>query len=203
MVLMRTLITAALLLVLLAIPMCAQDVPYFPNVAIEEDWRNHDLTVNWYTTQLRALKEPSLLALSNTRAHAYRFLWLRSFHNPVAVRLSVGDDGTSLLTVKVANGKGGYEPGVLVKNETRTLSKKQTHWFLKQVRKYNFWDLPPHQPMDGVVIVDGAEWVLEAVKDGRYKVVARTSPKKGPVRALGLAMLIGLGDLKIPADELY
>jgi hypothetical protein len=44
---------------------------------------------------------------------------------------------------------------------------------------------------------------LEGVKDGHYKVVVRTSPDKGPVREIGLAILVRLADLKIPHDELY
>jgi hypothetical protein len=50
---------------------------------------------------------------------------------------------------------------------------------------------------------DGADWILEAVKDGRYKLVIRWSPRNGPVRTLGLTMVNKLGELKIPNDEIY
>jgi hypothetical protein len=187
---MKTSLATLAFLALFATPPRAQEAPYFPDMALEQDWRDHAFTVNWYTKQLKGLEEPSLLALSKTQAHAYRFLWLRSFHNPVAVRINVRDDGTSLLTVKITNGKGGYDPGVLVRNETRNLTRKQTRLYLELVRKSDYWNLPPHETMNGIVIVDGAEWILEGVKDGHYKVVVRTSPDKGPVREIGLAILV-------------
>lgn len=198
----KSAITTAAFLVLLAGAICAQEVRYFPNLAMDHDQGLSDFDVKWYTSALQAMKEPSLLELSKTRAHAYRFLWLRSFHNPVAVRLNVDDDGTSLLTVKVINGRGGHPPGALVKNDTKRLSKEYTEGFLDQVRELDYWSLPTHESMDSGGC-DGAEWILEAVKDGRYKLVVRWSPEKGAVRTLGLAMMIDLAELKLLYQEVY
>jgi hypothetical protein len=90
--------------VLVSTPDVAQDAQYFPDLSLGDTRQLHDFVVNWYTGQLKALREPSMLQLSKAWAHAYRFLWLRTFDNPVAVRLDVGEDGTSLLTVKVTDG---------------------------------------------------------------------------------------------------
>ncbi len=51
--------------------------------------------------------------------------------------------------------------------------------------------------------VDGAQWIVEGIKDGRYKVVDRWSPEKGAVRALGLTMLLDLAKLKLQYREVY
>ena len=181
----------------------AQEVQYFPNLALGENQREHDFKVDWYTKQLKAMREPSLLDLSKTGEHVYRFLWLRSFHSPVAVRLNITEDGTSVLTAKVTDGKGGYGPGKLIKNETKRITKEQTQRFLDQVRELDYWDLTALESMGDVVGCDGAQWVLEAMKGGRYKVVDRWSPKKGAIRVLGLLMLTDLADLKFSRREVY
>ena len=197
---MKKAIATAVLMLVLAGATCAQDVRHFPNLALDHDQGLDDFAVNWYSKNLKAMGEPSLLELAKTRAHVYRFLWLRSFHNPVAVRLNVNEDGTSLLAVKVTNGRGGCAPGVLVKNETRRLSKDYTQGFLDQVRQLGYWSLPTDGNQGGC---DGAEWILEAVKDGRYKLVVRWSPERGEVRTLGLRMMIDLAGLKFLHDEIY
>jgi hypothetical protein len=196
---MKSAAATVVFLALLATSTCAQDVQYFPNLALGDTQQEHDFVAGWYSTELKALGEPSMLQLSKARAHAYRFLWLRARHNPVAIRLDVSEHGKSLLTVKVTNGRGGFGgPGLLIKNETRELSKEETEWFLDQVEKEQYWSLPTRDDShDGC---DGAVWVIEAAKDGSYKVVARWSPQKGPVRTLGLAMLRRLAHLN-PSPE--
>lgn len=181
----------------------AQDVQYFPNLAFDDSQQDNNFVVQWYTKHLKALQEPSLLQHASSHKEAYRFLWLRTFHSPVAVRLNVNADGTSFLTVKVTNGKGGYEPGRLTKNAVRRLSKEETAWFLGCMREMEYWNLPTREPETDVIGLDGAQWVIEAIKDGTYKVVDRWSPEKGPVRALGLIMLIDLAKLKLLYQDVY
>jgi hypothetical protein len=59
---------------------------YFPKSSL--DSRGRELKSQWYSSQLRALQEPSLLSLSKSpSAESYRFLWLRTFNHPIAIRL--------------------------------------------------------------------------------------------------------------------
>ena len=51
--------------------------------------------------------------------------------------------------------------------------------------------------------VDGAQWIIEGVRNGTYHVVDRWSPREGQVRALGLFMVTELAKMKFAADELY
>jgi hypothetical protein len=148
------------------------------------------------------MREPSLWEKSKTPTiQTYRFLWLRSFHHPITVRLDVNSDGTGLVTTKVSNGHGGYEPGLLMKNFTERLDRERTTWVLDRVAELKFWTLPPHDP--DVVGVDGAQWIFEGVKDGTYHVVDRWSPDKGEVHSLGIMMLIDLAKLKLLYQEVY
>jgi hypothetical protein len=174
---------------------------YFPPGALDSFPRSNQFLSDWYSKQLKALDEPSLWSLSKTqKEQAYRFLWLRTFHRPVAVRIEVNADGTSRLTTKMASGAGGYDPGQLVLNSKSLVTKEQTDSFLGKITGLLFWELAPTREPGGV---DGAQWILEGVKDGKYHIVDRWSPKDGPVRAIGLIMLTELAKLKIPDKELY
>src|SRR5437899_2594377 len=41
--------------------------------------------VEWYSEHLQAMREPPLTRVAG-EAEVYRFLWLRSFHRPIAIR---------------------------------------------------------------------------------------------------------------------
>lgn len=187
----------ALATAILATLVISQD-SYFPSGALSDYDRVDSFKARWYSDQLRALEEPSLLQEANKQS--YRFVWLRTFHHPVAVRLDIMSDGTGKLTVKIANGAGGYKPGKLIENTTAVLTQKQTDKFLEQVRDVGFWELPSFEKTSGC---DGAEWIIEGVKDGKYHVVDRWTPSKGPIRELGMTLAFDFAQLKIPKDELY
>jgi len=175
--------------------------PYFPPGSLSDIPRNDEFLSQWYSAQLKALDEPSLWALSKSqKGQSYRFLWLRTFHHPIAIRIDIKADGSAQLTTKMTSGAGGFKPGRLMKNITSGLTKEQTDRFLNKIKQHGFWELAAHREPAGL---DGAEWIIEGVKDGNYRIVNRWSPKGGPVRVLGLFMLNGLAKLKIPPDEIY
>jgi hypothetical protein len=190
----------ALATAILSILVMSQD-SYFPSGALSDYDRVDSFKARWYSDQLRALKEPSLLQeADNPSRQSYRFVWLRTFHHPVAVRLDIMSDDTGKLTVKVANGAGGYKPGKLVENTSPSVTQRQTDKFLEQVKDAGFWELSSYEKTSGC---DGAEWIIEGVKDRKYHVVDRWTPSKGPVRELGMTLALDLAQLKIPKDELY
>ena len=175
---------------------------YFPPRSLDEDPRGDEFLSQWYSDELRTLDEPSLWELSKSKKEeSYRFLWLRTFHHPIAVRIDIKADGSSQLTVKMTSGTGGFRPGHLTKNASTALTVAQTNEFRGEIKKYGFWQLesrPKETPGD-----DGAEWILEGVRGGTYRIVVRWTPKNGPVRDFGLFMLENLANMKIPADEIY
>lgn len=185
--------------------LCVGQSTYFPPVALEPDPRGDNFKADWYSKFLAAMQEPSLLAGSQKpKNQSYRFLWLRSFHHPISIRLDVTENGTGLLTTKITSGHGGYEPGRLITNRTRKLAPEQTRWVLERIEELKFWSLPTNPPADpNVVGVDGAEWIFEGVKNGQYHVVDRWSPEKGEVHALGIMMLIDVAKLKLLYQDVY
>lgn len=173
---------------------------FFPKGSV--DWGGGDFKSQWYSWQLRALKEPSLLQLSkDTASRCYRFLWLRSFNHPVAIRINIRADGTGVLTTKVASGEGGFRPGALILNESRPLTSEEARSFLAQIKKTDFWNLP--NPVNDQTGTDGSQWVIEGVEHGRYHVVDRWMPKAGPIHELGVTLAFKLAKLKIPQNEIY
>lgn len=179
---------------------------YFPDHAFTQRDDLNKLKVSWYQKNLDALREPSLWESSKQSStnQIYRFLWLRSFHHPIAVRLNINPDGTGTLTTKVCGGAGGYEPGKLIVNRSQKVAADRVKWFLDQVDEEQYWSLPSEEEKDpNTVELDGAQWIVEAVKDGNYKVVDRWSPEKGPIKRLGLTFLIDFAKLKLLYQEVY
>jgi hypothetical protein len=173
---------------------------FFPKNSF--DPRVDDFTANWYSAQLRALKEPSLLDLGkDPTAHCFRFLWLRTFHHPIAVRIEVKSDGTGALTIKEASGAGGYAPGRLIRNTNRSLSSAQVSAFLALVDRLSFWTTP--NPGDDQIGLDGSQWIIEGVKGGKYHVVDGWSPKTGVAHDLGAFLAFNLAKLSFSKREIY
>jgi hypothetical protein len=184
---------------------CFGQIVYFPAGVLGDGSREDTFKIQWYSKFLAAMQEPSLWESSKGQSGlTYRFLWLRSFHHPVAVRLDVKRDGTAVLTTKISSGHGGYEPGRLIMNRTQRFGKEQTTWVLDRIAELKFWNLPTNPPPDpNVVGVDGAQWIFEGAKGGTYHVVDRWSPEKGEVHALGIMMLIDVAKLKLLYEDVY
>ncbi|MCL5287089.1 MAG: hypothetical protein M1453_03725 [Acidobacteria bacterium] len=158
-----------------------------------------------YSKFLRVMNEPSLWELSkDQKSHSYRFLWLRTFDNPIAVRVIVNEDGTGTLVTKILSGQGGYDPGRLRTNRRRKLSTREVGHLLFILDERGFWSLPSEERLpEGTVQLDGAQWITEGVKGGAYHVVYRWSPETGRDRAIGLEFLVNLAKLKLLYTEVY
>jgi hypothetical protein len=173
---------------------------FFPKSSL--DLRGDDFKANWYSAQLHALQEPSLLELAkHGEAESYRFLWLRTFHHPVSIRVELQADGSWIVVTKIASGRGGYGPGTLTTNTSRKLTTQEAHSFLSNVEKGGFWNAP--NPINDQAGMDGSQWIVEGIKTGHYHVVDRWMPKNGPVRDLGLFLAFDLARLSIPKSEIY
>ena len=165
---------------------------YFPpKVFSENDWSNQ-FQADWFSSHLRAMNEVPLRMWDDGLTDTYRFLWLRSFHHPVAVRIW-RDGSERFISVKEMSGAGGYEPGNLILNEQRTLTAEEWSQFKRLLDHACFWQLPTVEETRGL---DGAQWIFEGVKDGRYHIVNRWSPQSGSYHELCLYML-RLSGLKI------
>jgi hypothetical protein len=184
---------------------CVYGQNYFPDGSLGAQPTHHRFRSDWYTKHLRALKEESLWVLSSSQPamEVYRFLWLRTFHHPISVRVAVRSDGTAVLTAKETDGKGGYEPGKLIRNSTRTLSTDEVRWFLERVESSSYWRLPTRSN-DSTSGLDGSQWIMEAAKRGNYRIVDVWSPTpEHPVHALGIMLVIQMAKFRLLYQDVY
>lgn len=104
----------------------------------------------------------------------YRFTWLRTFHNPIIVRLERKSDRYKL-TYKIGNGSAGYEPKGLKKSKTITISKRDYDYFSKMLNQTEFDTIPNRYFFP---VTDGAFWILEHRTGFDYKGHATNDPKE-------------------------
>ena len=127
----------------------------------------------------------------------FRFTWLRSFHNPIVIGLERSNDSISVYW-KVNDGAGGYEPGKIIENSSKTLTIKEWEDYVASINSIDFWNLPTMETR--IFGTDGAQWILEGKELGKYHVVDRWSG--GAIEKVCLKLL-ELTDLKIEQDDIY
>ena len=140
-----------------------------------------------YSKQLNAMGEPSLSC--GDHGEAYRFTWLRSFHHPVAVRITRSNENIVLHAVEL-DGQGGYDPGRTLRSLTKSITSEEFRSIETLFSKKAFDDLPSTEAHDGA---DGSNWIVEASNHGKYHMVVRWSPKDGPVHEIGNQFLMLTG----------
>jgi hypothetical protein len=174
---------------------------YFPVGVFSNDPVRPDASARWYSAFLRSMKEPSLLsAAANRDFLGYRFLYLRTFHHPIAVRVELNPDGTGKLFGTETSGAGGFRTGTVLFRQTIALSKEQVDRFDTLLRGSDFWALPTEDETPPGN--DGAQWILEGVRDQKYHIVDRWSPDGGTYREACLYVL-KLSQIKVDPKEIY
>ncbi|MBP1676964.1 MAG: hypothetical protein H6Q20_1523 [Bacteroidetes bacterium] len=178
---------------------------YFPLalfVNLPSDWATDYMTnlmeildksqFSWYSRHLKAMQEPVLR--DSIPKQVFRFTWLRTFDNPIVIRLE-NDKNQITLFWKVCDGEGGYDPGKIIINEKKKLTTNEWKIISNEINSINFWNLIPNRRMMGL---DGAQWILEGNEFGKYHVVDRWSGME--IREICLDLL-KLTDLKI--EDIY
>lgn len=179
-------------------PFCSDvaDTAYFPLHAFSKDARNDRFVSEWYSKQLSAMGEPTLQCVSHYPI--YRFLWLRTFHRPIAVRVEERAGGLHLFAVEL-DGSGGYEPGNESRHVGRMLSAQEAKLFTDAIAAARVFDAPDKPEMWGA---DGAQWIIEARDGARYQVHDVWTPERGRIHQLGM-VFIALTGWSIPKDDMY
>ena len=169
---------------------------YFPVGSLDASQPDSDeFRREWYSKHLHAMEEPSLSQGRGKADVAYRFLWLRTFDHPISVRVEKSGSTVSLYTVEL-DGKGGYDPGRILRKTQSTLSPADLERLTATLGKPEFWQQKALEPG-----LDGAEWILESVQDGRYQVTVQWSPQSGEFRDVCLVFL-DLAKL-LPMERIY
>lgn len=150
-----------------------------------------DFMVQWYSSVLYALAEKPLWP-ADPKSAAYRFIWMRSFHDQVSITMDVQPGGSGQLRLQVL----GRIPRKL-ESRTESLSKAQVQGVLALIEKAEFWKMETEGGPHGN---DGAEWVLEGVQAGQYHIVTRWDAR---TTVFGKALLEMLRLSNYKTDEIY
>lgn len=170
---------------------------FFPKLMLDSKEWSDDFRNNWYGKHLKSMNEPLVANTENKGKEVYRFLWLRTFHHPIAIRVE-RTNGEISLFAKEDRGAGGYEPRGIIKDYKRQITEDEWCKFLSLVDESDYWRLGEEESAG----FDGARWVLEGVKEGRYHLVDRWTPQSGKYREACL-YLLKLSELKVEEADLY
>src|SRR5258705_524385 len=176
-------VKAAALAIALAAPFSCIAAQTTPNVARQ------------YSRYLVELHEPDLRASKDT-GEIYRALWLRSFHEPVSVRLVRRGDDYFVITVQGS------------RRDSTKLSPDSWNTLHLRNAMRDFWTTEPIPLPNGAEGLDGARWILEGRQGTRYHVVDWWSPQEhaegveGGYRRLFLEIL-SLGSGSVPPHAGY
>ncbi|RFC50895.1 MAG: hypothetical protein DVB22_001763 [Verrucomicrobia bacterium] len=176
-----------------------------------------------YLTQfLAAMKEPSLFDRGDKRPEfEVRFLWLRTFHDPISIRIWSTPKGYMVRTVRIKQNEDYSLAGTLV-DTTRLLDDAETKAFTAALTK-----APLAAPMNeteetaGDGGIDGASWIFESSMEKKYQkldfwclehfgpiryetLVEDTSKIRDTSSLLKFALtLLELSKLNIPKEDIY
>jgi len=153
--------------------------------------------MGWYESQMKAAGAKPLCKTVKDQNEAFRFTWLRTFHNPIVVTLEKEGDKVHLDGVRL-DGAGGYKPGKIVEKIRTILTVEEYAEFSRLIGQLDFRSLKTQdQLMDealrvsGELIIgtDGAQWVFEGANFQYAHSVDRWSLDKGPLKEAGLYLL--------------
>ena len=170
---------------------------HFPKAVFD----NSDFFADFYGMYLKSMDEKSLLNFSNNNREVYRFLWLRSFHHPIFVRIEKTDNSIQIFSKELDGRANGDDSRKVLRSEKKILDEQQWCIFLRLLEKSEYWKMPNGDKIGR----DGAQWILEGVRENRYHIVDRWSPgdKSGFGEAcVYLLKLSGIDTDKL-GDELY
>lgn len=171
---------------------------YFPINAFEKDVKGRRPFNGYVSNLLFRMREPVLYKYPSD-GESYRFIWLRTFHNPVAIRFERNKTHCKIVW-KMLEGSSGYEVGGLIERKSKVVPLK--HWlsFKGKLERMHFFGLPTIDPKPNGM--DGAIWILEAKTTNGYHVIERWSPYRTDIYDI-CNDLIELTDLKIKESDKY
>ncbi|MGD9589004.1 MAG: hypothetical protein AB7Q37_01940 [Pyrinomonadaceae bacterium] len=156
----------------------------------------------------RLFSEAPVLPIDDPEIEIYRITFIPTFFNPIKIRVE-RRNASYLLVAKRLSGQGGYDAGPLKTEKRRKLRQKEWQHLISLLDTAGFWTMPyadkkpePNERGEVEICLDGSEWMLEGVKNGRFHAVNRYCPEVKSFKAIG-AYLAKLSGLKIKERELY
>ena len=127
---------------------------------------------NWYSKHLYSMREPVLYKKTDESINIIRFTHLGTWSNPYSYRIEQNKSNISI-TFKKTNGSGGFDSGKIIEHGTKKIDIEQWNLVLSTMDSVDFWNMGTH---DENMVLDGEEWIFEAIINGRFHFITRNSP---------------------------
>lgn len=117
---------------------------------------------------LVAMAEPSLVPIKgNTEEFALRFFWLRSFHDPISIRIWRTGSSYKVRAVRMKK-QIEYGPGPIAEDTTRDLKPEEWAQVIRLTAGNVFW-LPLTRTEQQAIprVRDGSTWYFERLAVGK------------------------------------
>jgi hypothetical protein len=149
------------------------------------------------------LQTPDSIWLLFALPDVYRFVWIRAFHPTITIRIE-RDGATIRIIVKRDADSYRGRPAV---DSTSTAKLEDWDKMEHALGTAQFWNPVARSGRDGPCWgkVDGAEWLIEGRRSGRYRAEKHYAPHEPQDLAFREAalLLVQLGGLPLQADETY
>lgn len=147
---------------------------------------------------LQKVDEPCLYNQHNGESsEIFRFTWLRTFHNPICLRLEKTNE-SHMLYWKLMDGAGGYDYGKLKTSESKKISNAEWNLFNDLFNAIKISELPnrSYYPM-----TDGASWTIEYRTPDLFKAHDTNIPSEKIIDCC--KYLLKLTNVKIDEKNVY
>jgi hypothetical protein len=163
------------------------------------DYRYDDFNREWYGGVLSAMGEPSLSCGEARADETYRFLWLRSRDNDIAIRIYRTGNTYSLRSVERtrSNLRGPLES----RRFSRRISETEWNELKAAIERATFWTAPVQYIDENTVQIHGSQWIFEGRAD-HWHVIDRFMAGSRERYDLGL-LFLRLARMRIPEDRIY
>jgi len=131
-----------------------------------------EFTNQWYSKHLFKSNEPILYNQRDTGKKMIRFMHLKSWASPLSYRIE-NKNGEITYTYNKTLGNGGYIGEAAFEHEEKTVQMERWEKIMEQIEHIDFWNINTHDPK---FIMDGEQWILEVLMDGKYHFVTRNTP---------------------------
>ncbi len=131
----------------------------------------------FYTKYLAAMKEPSVKApLKKGVERVLRFTYLRSFHDPLVIRVVQKGEILTTRAVKLKM-EPGYKPGKILYDKTWILKEANSKLVRSLLRQKDFWKPLNAAEQEINIGLDGSQWIFEVHDKTGYRIISVWSPE--------------------------
>jgi len=166
---------------------------YFPAGSLDPRPDLHRHRAEWYADALERLGEGPLHPARPDQTLIVRLLCLPTWSPACAIRAERSGLTWRLLVRELDGEEAGFDLGKLVRRDDRVIIEPDAERVEELWAYLRFWSLG--LPADGDDVLDGTDYVLEAVERGRYHVTVRDDPEWGDTFGEFVDLLVNLSGL--------